>query len=520
MKRLFRMGKYSKLKRLNEQANVDSQNRSKEKIEEGIPTSIKILEEKLRQTFTDSSDFVLKEILTKGKDVKIIIAYIDGLVDKRVLNQDIIQAIIRNRQEILETIDQDDKNLFNLIKYNILYDCEIEDTKDYPASVSDILSGNSLLFIEGEAIALKLCTKGWQQRGIEMPETEAVVRGPREGFTESIRVNTSMLRRKIKNPNLKFEQLKLGQETNTDICMCYLKDIANDAIVDEVRRRLTEIKTDAILESGYIEEFIEDSPYSIFPTIFNSEKPDVIASKILEGRVAVICDGTPFVLTMPHLYLENIQSSEDYYSRFYFSSFARILRFISLVITSTLPAIYVAFLSFHLGAIPFELLLSMAASREGVPFSSFMEAFYMIFAFELLREAGVRMPRAVGQAVSIVGALILGDAAVNAGIASNILIIVIAITAITSFIVPDLKGSNIYIRLALLIGANVLGLMGFALVLFTIVAHMCSLRSFGVPYMSPFAPVSTIDLKDSLIRLHHEKMYTRPRTIIWNNKFK
>lgn len=519
MRKLFRMGKYKKLKKKNEQTIAKSnEENDEETIEEEIPTSINIVKEKLRAIFSEASDFVLREVLTKDKKSKIIIAYIDGLVDKRVLNQDILRPLIDNKNQILESLNKGNEELFYYIKYNVLYDCEIEDTKDFKASISDLLGGDSILYIEGQSIAIKLCTKGWEQRGIEMPETEAVVRGPREGFTESIRVNTSMLRRKIKNPKLKFEQMKLGKQTNTDICICYIKGFANDAIIDEVKERLKQIKIDAILESGYLEEFIEDHPYSIFPTIANSEKPDVVAAKLLEGRVAILCDGTPFVLTVPHLFVENLQSSEDYYSRPYFSSLVRILRFTSFVLTTMLPAIYVALLSFHLGAIPFELLLSMAASREGVPFPSFIEAFIMIVAFEILREAGVRMPRAVGQAVSIVGALILGEAAVNAGIASDILIIVVALTAITSFIITNITDATIFIRFALLISANILGIMGITLVLFVIVAHMCSLRSFGVPYMSPLAPISTKDLKDSYVRFPLWSMITRPRTIIWGNR--
>ncbi len=507
MKKLFRMGKYTFLKNKNDNALNHVENN----IQEEIPSSLSLIQEKLREIFSDASDFVLREMLIKDQEAKVVIAYIDGLVNKQIINQDIIRPFINAQEVILKNISQNNENLFHYIKYNVLYNSESEYTKDFKASVQDILAGDTMVYIEGQKIALKLCVKNWQQRGVEKSETEVTIRGPKEGFTETLRINTSLIRRKIRNPKLKFEQMKLGAETNTDVCICYIKGIANEDMVQMVRERLQKIKIDAILESGYIEEFIEDHPYSIFPTVGNSEKPDIVAAKILEGRVAIICDGTPFVLTVPHLFIETIQSGEDYYSRPFFASFIRILRFLALIITTIFPALYVALLSFHLESIPFELLLFMAASREGEPFSSFFEALVMILFFEFLREAGVRMPKAVGQAVSIVGALILGEVAVNAGIASDLLIIVISLTAITSFIVSSKIDAIFFMRIGLLIGADILGLMGIVIVSFIIINHMCSLQSFGVPYMSPFAPFNMNDIKDSLVRFPHWAMKTRPK---------
>lgn len=516
MRRLFRMARYRSLKKEND--CMDPQRRGE--VEEEIPDSISDIHSKLHAIFKGSSDFVLREVIHEDGGIKIIIAYLDGMVNKTILNQDIIQPLVDNKDRIMNSLSQGKGEAIKEIKYNILFDCEIEDTKDFRGALGDILSGDSILFIDGEGVAIKLCTKGWEQRGIEKPETEAVVRGPREGFTESLRTNTSMLRRKIKNAQLKFEQMKMGTESHTDICICYIQGLANEEILKDLRRRLEQIRMDIILESAYIEEFIQDNPYSIFPTVGRSERPDVIAAKLLEGRIAILCDGTPFVLTVPHLFIETLQSNEDYYTGPFFASMVRLIRVFALIITTIVPAFYVALLSFHLGSIPFELLLSIAASREGVPFTSFLEALLMITAFEVLREAGVRMPRAVGQAVSIVGALILGEAAVNAGIASNMLIIVIALTAITSFIVNKLVEPIPFIRIALLIGANILGIMGIVLVTLFITIHMCSLKSFGVPYMSPLAPMNTQDLKDSVIRFPLRSLMRRPSILMWGNKEK
>ncbi|MCR1899760.1 spore germination protein [Irregularibacter muris] len=513
MRKLFRVKKYNELKKQNQEID-----KTQEKVLEEIPYSIEGIKEKLRKIFLNSSDFVLRELITEQNQQKIMIAYIDGLSDKNMLTQNILQPIMNNRQQIIQAFSKGNQEIFRYVKYDLLYSCEMEDTKDFQSSVEYILSGDTLLYIEGQQIALKLCTKGWEQRGIEQPETEMVIRGPREGFTETLRINTSMIRRIIKNPNLKFEQMMLGEQTRTDVCICYIQGIASDVIIQTVRNRLQQIKIDAILESGYIEEFIEDAPYSVFSTVGNSEKPDVVAGKLLEGRIAILCDGTPFVLTVPYLFIESLQSPSDYYSRSYISSFTRLLRFLSLLITIFAPTLYVALLGFHLGSIPFSLLLSIAADREGVPFPAFVEALIMIIFFELLREAGVRMPKVVGQAVSIVGALILGEAAVDAGLASNLLVIVVSLMAITSFIVTPQPDGIMFIRLSLLVAANILGFMGIILSTFVFVAHMCDLKSFGVPYLSPFAPLDTMGLTDTYIRAPWWAMLKRPKVILWGNR--
>jgi len=260
---------------------------------------------------------------------------------------------------------------------------------------------------------------------VEEPDTEAVVRGPREGFTENLKTNTALLRRKIKNPNLRFELIKLGNQTNTNVCITYIKGICNEKFVTEARKRLKHIKTDSILESGYIEAFIEDAPYSPFATVANSEKPDVTAAKILEGRLAVLVDGTPIALTVPYLFMEGFQSSEDYYSRPYYVTLVRWIRFLAFFITVYLPSLYVAATTFHQELIPTPLLVTMIAAKEGTPFPAFVEALLMGLIFEILREAGVRMPRPIGQAVSIVGALVIGEASVSAGLIGAPMVIIV-----------------------------------------------------------------------------------------------
>ena len=285
----------------------------------------------------------------------------------------------------------------------------------------------------------------------------------------------------------------------------------------EVRNRLQRIDIDGILESGYIEELIEDAPYSIFPTVGNSEKPDTVAAKLLEGRVSIFIDGTPFVLTVPRLLVEGFQSSEDYYSRPFYATVVRWTRFAALFITSLLPSFYVALQSFHQDLIPTPLLISMAASREGTPFPSYMEVLVMGIIFEIMREAGVRMPRTVGQAVSIVGALVLGEAAVQAGLVSSSMVLVVALTAIAGFVISSLADVTSLLRLFFLPFCATFGLFGLLMGLLIIYIHLARLRSFGVPYLSPLAPGNIDDLKDVLVRAPVWSQITRPRLLGHHN---
>ena len=481
---------------------------------QNIPQSLEQAKLELKRVFADCDDFCLREIsLGTDDEINIMIGFMEGLVNKQMVNADILKPIMIESHKI----DLKYNNIINLLQKELLTANQLTAVNSFTDAVVSILSGDTVIFISGYHTALKVDTKGWEGRPVEEPDTESVVRGPREGFIETLQTNLAMIRRKVKNPNLKFERMKLGAQTNTDVYVCYIKGIAHEGIVDTVRKRLEEIKIDAILESGYIEEFIEDAPFSLFPTVGSTEKPDVAAAKLLEGRVVILCDGTPFALTVPFLFIESLQASEDYYSRFYFASLVRIIRTVALVITTTLPAAYVALISFHQDVIPFKLLLNIAASREGIPFSAFTEALFMGITFEFLREAGVRMPRPIGQAVSIVGALVLGESAVSAGLVSNIMVIVTALTAICSFMSPSLGVTTVFLRLINLAASNIMGFLGLTLSLTAFLIHLCSLRSFGVPYTAPFTPLAGADLKDTIIRYPMWAMFTRPRSITRKN---
>jgi spore germination protein KA len=476
--------------------------------------------EMLKRIFGESRDIIYREFaFGRNKKIEAALIYVEGMSEKFIIN-DVIMKTLMYDNVLTDMEERMDISQLHTIKTNMLSAGNIGQVKSMDEVIDGCLSGDTVLLIEGCNEALVINTRTWERRSIQEPKTEAVVRGPREGFSETLSTNMTLLRRKIKNPNFVFETMRIGKQTKTSVCIAYLKGVVNTKLIDEIKLRLNRINTDAILESGYIEQFIEDSPYSIFPTIGNSEKPDAAAAKILEGRVAILVDGTPFVLTAPMLFIEGFQNSEDYYSRTYFSSILRILRFLAFSISVLAPALYVMLSIFHQELIPTTLLFTMAANREGVPFPAIMEAALMLSTYEILREAGVRLPRPVGQAVSIVGALVIGEAAVSAGLVGALMVIVVSVTAVSSFVVPVYTDVISILRVIFLLLVGALGIFGLAVGFLGVLIHLSSLRSFGAPYLSPLAPLSKGDLEDTFIRTPIWKMNTRPRVIGWNNLHK
>ncbi len=465
-----------------------------------------------------SSDVVVREFcFGPNQCISAALIFIDGLSDTKIINESIIEPLMYKSVLVDEQYDFKDDSIKH-IETAMLSVSEVERADDLNDAIDGFLYGDVLLMIDGANRGLIINCKGWDKRNIGEPSGETVVRGPRESFTENLRTSTSLLRRKIKNPSLMMESMKLGKKTGTDVCIVYIKGLANPELIQEVKERLAAINIDSILESGYIEQYIEDSPSSIFATIGNTEKPDVVAAKILEGRVAIIVDGTPFVLTAPYLFIEGFQTAEDYYFRPYYMSLLRITRYIAYAITVMAPAIYVAVTTFHRELIPTDLLYTMAKAREGIPFSAFAESVIMLLTFEILREAGIRLPRPVGQALSIVGALVIGQAAVSAGLIGTPMVIVISITAVSVFVIPSQADSAAILRLILLVLAATLGGFGITIGLLGTLVHLASLESFGVPYLSPLVPFESADLKDTLIRAPLWLMTGRPKGMSRNDK--
>lgn len=487
--------------------------------EQKLSSSLQANIARIRQEFDQARDLVVREFtIGAEQEFHACLVYLDGLVDKDMVNTHIMKSLMLDVR--LTPPDQviGKSAALRLIEQSALSISHTKKTENYGQVIDSILNGDAVVFIDGTNTALIAETRGWEGRTVTEPITEVVVRGPREGFTETLSVNISLLRRKIRTPRLKLESLTLGQQTKTPVCLAYIKGIANDQIIAEVRRRMERIDIDAILESGYIEQLIEDAPASIFPTVGNTEKPDVAAAKLLEGRVAILVDGTPFALTVPYLLIEAFQVAEDYYSRPFFATVVRWLRFTAFFIAISLPAWYVALATFHQEMIPTLLMIPMAAAKEATPFPAVVEALMMGVIYEIVREAGIRLPRPVGQAISIVGALVIGEAAVSAGLIGAPMVIIISLTAIASFVVTALTDVVAIVRLLLVLLAGVLGNFGIIWGLAALLLHLASLRSFGVPYLSPLAPTTASDLKDVLVKAPLWMMLTRPRVLVRRNR--
>jgi len=426
-------------------------------------------------------------------------------------------AILKPIMQEIPTLPTDLKltktNIQQIILERLLNNGKAQTTTDLLQLVHFVLDGNLALVIDGSTTAILAGVQGMEQRSVEEPTTEPNVRGPRDGFVESLATNVSLIRRRIRSSRLKIETYEVGAVTRTKIAVCYIQGIVNDKLVEEVKQRLLGINTDGILTSGAIEEFIADQSFSLFPLIQYTERPDRTAGSLLEGRIALIVDNTPSTLLVPCTFLPLIQAAEDYSNTSIFSTFIRTLRFIALNIALLLPALTVTVLSFQQDFLPTQLIETLSNTRQGLPFTIFVELILMEFLFELLQEAGARLPQTIGQAVSTVGGLVIGQAAVSAGFISPVTVIVVALTAIASFTLPSYAAENSIriLRFALLILAAILGSVGVMLCLIVILAHLCSLRSFGIPYLSPFAPLSPRDLKDSFIRVPWPLMKTRPR---------
>ena len=465
----------------------------------------------IRDILGQSSDIIIREMKI-GSDAKVdaAIIYVDGLVDKDVINRDILQPLMFNLQLVKDKVGQNHSSLLGYIKSSVLTVGQIEADCNIDSVIGRVMTGYTAILAQGSTQALVIDTKGWEKRGIESPTNEISMRGPKDSFTETMRINTALLRRKIRDPHLTFERLQIGQRSKTDVAVAYIKGIAPDNLIEEINQRLKRIDTDAILDIGYIEQYIEDSPSSLFPTVGASERPDVVTARILEGRAAILVDGSPMAITVPFLFIEGFQNPDDYYARLFFSTLVRGIRLLGFLLSVYLPGIYVALKSFHPELFPTPLLITVAAAREGHPFPVVIEGLLMLILFEILREAGLRMPRSLGQAVSIVGALVIGQAAVSAGLVGAPMVIVVATTAIASFMAVPYADLGALFRLIMTIAAGFLGLFGMIIISLEVLSYLAALRSMGVPYLSPVTPFNIQGLKDTWLRAPLWAMDNRP----------
>jgi spore germination protein len=469
--------------------------------------------ESIKRAFSDCDDLIYRDFTIGGIDgVKMFMFYIDGLADKLLLDHFVMTPLMISTRIVKPNLQEIKSKLSDAVKSSGMTVSDFKEFESIEEAMTFVLSGETSLLIDGYNKVIVVATKLWPARSVSEPSTEVVVRGSRDGFTETLRFNTALVRRRIRDPRFKIKQKSIGVRSRTDIAILYIEDIVDKRIVDELCKRISKINIDAILDSGYIEQFIEGGNYSPFPKTQATERPDVVAAAIYEGRVGIIVDNSPFVLIIPAALTAFFQSPEDYYTRSTLSIFIRVLRLVAGLTSTLAPALYIAITSFNPGIIPSKLALSIAASREGVPFPAFIEAIIMELTFELLREAGVRLPRAIGSTIGIVGGLVIGQAAVAAHIVSPIMVIIVAITAIASFAIPNYELSAAFrlIRFLLMIGAAIYGLYGVVLVSIGVLIHLVNIKSFNVPYLSPIAPFKFSDMKDTIFRVPWNKMKKRP----------
>ena len=464
---------------------------------------------KVKYNLLINSDIVLREFLltARNKQYRAFLLFIDGMTDMDLVNNYVLKPLMLkknansfdgNQNQVVSEAVTNNITVRKVKKFNIkeyILNCllpqnNVKPQKEFKEIFSSVNSGNCALFIDTLDIAFDIDVKGFQTRAINKPENEVVLRGPQEAFVENLRTNTSLIRRIINNENLIMENIRVGKISKTVCSVCYMRNIANDDLVAEVKYRLNNIDIDYLVSSGQLEQLLEDNTKYSLPQIISTERPDKTSTYLLEGRVVVLVNGSPYALIVPAVFVDFLESSEDKNIKFQFANLLKVIRIASFLITLLLPGIYVAITSFHLEFIPTELLFAIVASRASVPFSIIFEIIIMELSFELIREAGLRVPSPIGPTIGIIGALIIGQSAVEAGIVSPILIIIVAITGITSFAIPDyyLAFHCRIWRFVYIIFGYLAGLLGIAFASFIHILIATKVQSFGVSYLEPYIP--------------------------------
>lgn len=458
--------------------------------------------EALKEISNNSADFTVREIIINDKNrTKAALITTEGMSNKEGIALSIINPLIN-----ADYSNVPDSDLFEYIKNSVFSASEMVEADSFDKVMMFSMSGFAVFAIDGFDKMLAIGIQGFSFRGVSSPETEIIQRGPREGFVEPLRINMTLIRRRMKNPDLVFELLEAGDVSKTQMCLCYIKSAVSDTILNKLRDRLNSVKIPTVLGAGYLVPFLEENKSSLFSGIGVSERPDSVCGKLTEGRIAVMIDGTPSVLVVPHLFIEKFQSVDDYSNRPFYASFTRILKFISFFIAIYLPGLFTALTSFHPEYIPTNLLQNIIESVSKTPLPIALEVFLILFVYEVMREAGLRIPRPLGHAVSIVGALVIGESAVSAGIIGSPTLMVVAIAAICSYVVPDLYPAITVARIFLILAGSIFGLFGIVLLSCFYLITLCSKTSFGVPYMSPLMPFSKKNMRDVFIRKNWSKM--------------
>lgn len=470
--------------------------------------------DRLRKDLSGNADIIMRELFVGGNEnIDALLIYLNGNTDKKMLNDNIIRPLM-SCKGVENTSLSGEKLKEHLIK-KCLQTGSVNFEKSYDAAVQNLFGGEIVLLVKGIDGFLNLTIEGGPQRQISEPETEKRIRGTREGFVEDIWANIGMIREFVRDPLFRIEMIKVGERSKTDVAIAYVKGLADPKIVEEVSKRISKIKIDSVLSSGYVEQYIEDNPWSVFPQLQGTEKPDKAVANMLEGRILIIVDRSPFVFSAPAVFIEFFQATEDYYEKPFIGIFARVIRSLAFLVAIMGTSIYISLTSFHPELIPSDLLISFARMRKKVPFPPVIEALMMEFIVEVLREAGVRLPTAVAATLGVVGGIILGDAAIRSNLVSPVMVVVIAVTTVCNFVLPNYSMTLVLrlLRLFLILLSAAFGAYGIALGLLIIVIHLARLESFSVPYLSPFAPFRYKGMKDALLRMPLWKLTKRPVSI-------
>ncbi|HOV27612.1 MAG TPA: spore germination protein [Pseudobacteroides sp.] len=482
------------IEQLNKHADDTVKPPSDESISNDIELNIKYIEECFN--YPQNSDIVIRRLQVAGK-YKAFIFYIDGMADRTTINNSIVKPLMNSGK----FAGAPNEELIDYIIENVIETNQINKVTTQNEAIHAALSGDTCVYIDGYPYYIICDSKGYEKRGVEKPQVEGVVKGAQEAFNENLRTNITLVRRILKNKNLTTEFIEVGKRNKANCAILYLDGLVNPAIVKEVKRRIEEISTDLIMGDGFLEQFIEDTPWSIIPSILSTERPDRTVSHIVEGKVAIIVEGTPFALIAPVTIADLLHTSEDSTLRWQYGTLLRLIRIFAIFVATLLPGLYVALTTFHREMIPTDLLIAIAKARENVPFPTIIEVLFMELSFELIREAGIRIPGIIGNTIGIIGALILGQAAVQANLVSPVLIIVIAFTGLGNFAIPDFSlafGARI-MRVFFIFLAAILGFFGVSLGILIMLAILVNMRSFGAPMLSTVAP-RTAKSKDFILR--------------------
>ncbi|MDU4959361.1 MAG: spore germination protein [Sporomusaceae bacterium] len=470
--------------------------------------------ENLRIIFRGSGDVVIREFTIAALNRPAAVVFTESMADPQIIANQIIEKLSLPPLSGLAPCPAEGCDV-TYLKSTLLTAAAFTEESGMQAIVRRILSGDAALWIEGSASVIIIATQKLESRDVAEPQSEPNIRGPREGFTEELRTNVTLLRRRMPNPNLVVRQTVVGSRSHTDVAIIYFRGIANYKLVFEVENRIDRLDIDMPIGGNEIQGLIEDHPNSPFPTLLATERPDKVLSSVMEGRVAILVNGSPFALLTPTTLADFFQAGDDYYENWITASIIRLTRYVAAFFAMTMPALYVAITTFHPGLIPPPLTLTITTSRTGIPLPAFLEAVIMEIMLEVMQESGVRLPKNIGPAVSIAGSLVIGEAAVRAGIVSSPLVIITAFTAVASFVIPNYRLSMTirFFRVPLMMLAASFGMFGLTMGMIAILVHLSLLESFGEPYIAPFAPknLSRIsDLKDTFISAPPEAQVSRP----------